>query len=157
MQVRDKRSGTKGLFELSQKVSRFLKNRKITFLINDRIDIAGAVGADGVHLGKGDFPVKLARRLLGKGAVIGKTAHTLQEALSAEKEGADYISIGPVFKTPFKKHLRPRGIRFVKTVSKKVHVPLFCIGGIKKTNMDILRGIGVDGVAMIRGLFHDAD
>ncbi|MFH1790675.1 MAG: thiamine phosphate synthase [Candidatus Omnitrophota bacterium] len=120
--------------------------------IDDRADTALACAADGVHLGKGDIPTALARRLLGRGPVIGRTVRGLREAKAAERDGADYVSIGPVFRTPYKKNIRPRGLAVVRGVVNGVRIPVVAIGGINTHNLKAVFKTGAAGAAMIRGI-----
>ncbi|MFH1231190.1 MAG: thiamine phosphate synthase, partial [Planctomycetota bacterium] len=110
----------------------------VIFIINNRIDIALLSQADGVHLGETDISIRDARRLLGADKIIGATSHSIKEALDAEKNGADYISVGPFFPSPTKPLLKPRGFDYIKDVAKKIHIPYIAIGGINKTNLPVL-------------------
>jgi len=131
-----------------------LKIRKITrgsgtlFIVNDRLDIALVSGADGLHLGQGDLPYHLARDILGKERLIGLSTHSVKEAIQAETYGADYIGLGPIFKTSTKPHLKPKGIALIKEVRKKVKIPIVAIGGINQENVEEVFSSGADGVAL---------
>ena len=111
------------------------------FIINDRIDIALAIDADGVHLGQNDIPTKIARELLGDERVIGRSTHSLENIKDAEKEGCDYIGIGPIFPSETKKGLHPIGIDSLIKGLNETHLPAFAIGGINSSNIDKLKHI----------------
>ncbi|UCH93242.1 MAG: thiamine phosphate synthase, partial [Candidatus Aminicenantes bacterium] len=130
--------------------------RKITgrygtlFIVNDFIDIALIVKADGVHLGQEDIPIAEARKIVPSGFVIGRSTHSLDQALEAEKQGADYIGSGPVFATPTKEDYIPIGVDTVKQVIDKVGIPVVAIGGLNLDNISELRKVGVRNFAMVR-------
>ena len=143
----------KPFFDISRRINRFVKNIKARSLviIDDRPDVAIRVNADGVHVGNGDMKISDVRRILGKKYIIGKTVRSLKKAILAQKQGADYISVGPIFKTPYKK-LKPLGPSILKRIVKAVSIPVVGIGGINKKNMNTVLETGVCGVCMIRGL-----
>jgi len=129
---------------------------RATFLINDQIDLALAVNADGVHLGQDDFPLWVARSVLKKDALIGVSTHTLSEAIDAEKEGADYIGFGPIFATDTKADAKaPVGVAAIKQVKEAVRIPLYAIGGIQLTDLPHIFSAGADGVAAISAFSSD--
>lgn len=126
--------------------------------INDRIDVALAVGADGVHLGRSGMPPEAARKIVDDGFMIGVSTHSLDEALSAQRGGADFITFGPVYETPSKvKYGKPLGIAALKHVVENVDIPVFGIGGINEKNMKTVLKTGVRGVAMISAILGAAD
>jgi thiamine-phosphate pyrophosphorylase len=119
-------------------------------MVNDRIDIALLSGADGVHLGKEDIPVKYARKLLGKNKIIGGTAHSIKEAVQREKEGADYIGFGHIYLTHSKiKTDKPKGTAYLKKIVQKIRIPVLAIGGINPANIKEVMKTGVHGAAVI--------
>lgn len=121
-----------------------------TLIINDRVDIALAVGADGVHLGAEDLPVEEARRIAGPGLLIGRSTHSLEEAAAAVDAGADYIGFGPIYATATKPPSHtPRGLAPLRTVRAQVQVPTVAIGGITEATAPAVRAAGADAVAMI--------
>jgi len=131
-----------------------LKLRKIcrdaTFLINDRLDLALRVGADGVHLGQDDLPVAMARRLLGESKIIGLTVHSIKEAKEAKREGADYIAVSPIYATKTKKDAgSPKGAALIKKIKKTVKLPVIAIGGIRLSNVREVIRSGADGLCAI--------
>lgn len=150
VQLRDKSGIGQGFFELARDCFPSFRERGIPFLINDRVDIAMAMGADGVYLGQEDFPIQEAKKLLGMEAIVGGTACTLEEALEVEKAGADYVSLGHIFPTQSKpKDYPPLGLETLRTVAGAIQVPLFCIGGIKSHNLASCIEAGACGIALI--------
>ena len=128
------------------------------FLINDRIDIALAVDADGVHLGQSDMPYQAARRLLGPEKIIGITVHSLAEALFAESLGADYLGVSPVFRTATKLDAgKPAGIALIEEIRSRVDIPLIAIGGINLSNAPDVILAGADGLCAISAVVATDD
>lgn len=131
---------------------------KALFLVNDYVDVALAVDADGVHLGEEDIHYTTARKQLGPKKIIGMTAHSITEALAAQEEGADYLGVGPVFATASKKNaLQPKGIRLLKQVMARTHLPIVAIGGINETNIHEVMDVGVRHIAMIEGIYKNGN
>ncbi len=151
IQLRDKNGTSEDIIKFSRKITLFLK-RRIPFIINDRVDLALACGADGVHLGQDDLPIALARRLMGKNAIIGVSCQTLQHAKFAFNCGADYIGFGSVFKTLTKPKRQPMNLRLLADVVSGIKIPVFAIGGINAHNILRLKGLGVDRVAVCRDI-----
>ena len=137
---------------IAQRLSRIVHRRKKMFIVNDRVDIACLSGADGVHLGAEDLEVKEARKLLGKKKIIGKTVHSKEEFRRFLSQKVDYLSIGPLFKTPTKPFLPPWNINLLKGLIKEVRKVLFAIGGIDLTNLSEVVNIGINNVAVCRGI-----
>lgn len=151
IQLRYKNCPTYKLVGIAKKIGALASKYGKTLLINDRIDVASATGAKGVHLGSGDFSLATTRRLLRAKSIVGKTAHTLSEARKADSEKADYVSAGPVFSTPLKRNLKEQGIGFVRKIKKNVSVPVFAIGGINRKNIgEILSKSAANGVCVAR-------
>lgn len=124
--------------------------KKITFIINDRVDVALAVGADGVHLGQDDMPYAQARKILGKHKIIGITVHNVHEAEEAHKLGAHYLGVSPIFKTTTKPDAgKPGGITLIREIRKKVPLPLVAIGGITLENAPLVIAAGADALCAI--------
>jgi len=128
----------KELLKQAIKLRKITRTHKVLFIINNRIDIALLSNADGVHLGETDCSVRDARRILGSDKIIGATSHSIKEALDAQRNGADYISVGPMFSSPTKPHLKPAGFSYLKEVAKKIHIPYVAIGGITASNLPVL-------------------
>lgn len=127
--------------------------QNITFIINDRVDIALVVEADGVHLGQDDMPVSLARKLL-KDKIIGLSTHNLEQAIAASKEEIDYLAIGPIYQTTTKKNaLPPLGPEIIQEIKKIISLPIIAIGGINEDNIEEV--IDADGVAIVSALLKE--
>ena len=150
VQLRYKNMPSYKLLGIAKKIAPLAKKYKKTLLINDRPDVALACGACGVHVGSGDISVKIMRVLLKPKSIVGKTVHSLKEAGKARREKVSYVSAGPVFATPLKANLRPRGVGFVKKIKKRVSVPVFAIGGINSRNAKTVLRSGADGVCVTR-------
>ena len=156
VQYRNKSGTTAELYKEAAELRRLCKN---TFLlINDRVDIALAVAADGVHLGHEDMPLKEARRLLGKKKIIGLTVHTVREAKEAQRLGADYLGISPVFATATKPDAGdPAGVVLIKKIKKAVSLPLVAIGGITLENASQVIAAGADAICAISAVVTKKD
>ena len=157
VQLREKNLETREWLDLAAALAKFCRKHRVFFLVNDRVDIAYGSGADGVHLGQDDFPVKLARKILGREKIIGKSTHSLEQARRSAKEDVDYIAVGPVFWTTTKKIDRPVGPGLVAQVRKFVKKPILAIGGIKPENAAEIRVAGATGVAVVSALMTSAD
>lgn len=148
VQYRDKQSSTKEMYEEALKLRRIC--RKAVFLINDRVDIALSVNADGVHLGQDDLSYGVARKLLGENKMIGVTVHSLKEAKEAQRLGADYVSISPIFATQTKLDAGfPKGIALIKDIRKHIRIPIVAIGGINLSNASKVIEAGADALCAI--------
>ena len=150
VQLRFHDLGDPRLYRAARKMSAIARKRGIPLLVNDRPDVALAIGASGVHLGKGDIPVKRARELLGEQAVIGRTIRQGDDPGSGELKDADYLAIGPVFRTPLKPRLKAVSRAALRELCGRVKVPLVAIGGITKDNVRELTRQGVRTVAFVR-------
>ena len=130
---------------------------KALFIINDRIDIALAVNADGVHLGQNDLSTEVARKLMGEECLIGKSAHSIEDIKNAKLEGCDYLGIGPINKSPTKPHLEPKGFEYIDEALKTTDLPCFAIGGIDKLDINKLRSKGVSRIAVVGAIMNAKD
>ena len=151
VQLRDKKGSTKEILDFCRKVLKITKHQ-IPFIVNDRADLAFFSGADGLHLGQEDLEYSLALRLLGKNKIIGVSCQTLDHALKAQAQGADYIGFGSVFQTQTKPDRQAMDLDFLKKVIKKVKIPIFPIGGISRGNIGQLIPLGVKRVAVCRDI-----
>ena len=150
VQLREKDLGARELFLLAEKVKRLCDSSQAALFVNDRVDVAVAVDADGVQLGSGSLPVDAARGLVGDKKLIGASTHSLREAEEAQRAGADFILFGPVYFTPTKAaYGNPQGLELLKEVVEKISLPVYAIGGIKAENIAEVKGTGVRGVALI--------
>jgi thiamine-phosphate pyrophosphorylase len=155
IQLREKDLGGKELFELAEKTRRLCNRYNARLFINDRIDVALAVEADGAQLGKTAIPIESARNLLGPQKLIGASVHALAEAKEAERSGADFILFGPVYFTPSKAaYGPPQGLTVVKEIVEKVSSPIYAIGGIKPQNIEETKRTGIRGVALISAILN---
>jgi len=152
IQLRDKAATRIEYYKYARQVAKICKKNKVTFIVNDHADICVAVDADGIHIGQEDLPVKVIRKILGPGKIIGVSTHSLRQAVDAQKNGADYISIGPVFETPSKPGWQGLGLKTVKAVLKKVNIPVVAIGGINEDNVKSVVDAGVKRAAVIRAV-----
>jgi thiamine-phosphate pyrophosphorylase len=158
IQLREKDLATRTLLDMAYRMRELTMKYNALFFINDRVDIAMCVRSDGVHLGQTSIPVHAVRELVGDKVLIGASTHSLDEALNAEKEGADFVTFGPVYHTPSKsKYGEPVGTEALKTVRKKITKPVFGIGGIKPGNVAEVMKAGADGIAVISGILGLSD
>lgn len=156
IQYREKTKTRREMHEAAKKLRNQTAGRGVTLIINDEIDLALAVGADGVHLGQDDLPIAIARTLLGREAIVGISTHNLAQAVRAESDGADYIGFGPIFKTSTKDSQNPPlGLEAVAETVKQVQIPLYPIGGIQFSDLPGLMAAGATGVAVISALAGD--
>lgn len=154
LQLREKAMTANKILSIGKKLKQLCAQYNTTFIINDRVDIAALIGADGVHLGQDDLDVKSAREILGKNAIVGISTHAPEQALKAVDDGADYIGVGPVFATPTKKGRIPVGLDYVKWVSENIKVPAFAIGGIDLDNCEKVLEAGLDRIAVVRAIIN---
>jgi len=157
VQLRDKKSGDQEFLELASKVHQITRKKKIPLIINDRVDVARLVDAEGVHLGEDDLPLKGARKILGSKKIIGASASDIKTAKIKEKEGADYIGLGPVFETGSKEIKKPLGVEILKEAKRSLKIPVFPIGGINLSNLDQIISTGTKRVAVISAIFMSED
>ncbi len=153
VQLREKDCSTRDFIEQALTIKDFLKDRAVPLIINDRVDVAQAVKADGVHLGQTDMALETAKKILGDSMIIGISAESLQDAIEAEKGGADYLGVSPVYATPTKTDTAPPlGLKGLREIRKAAKLPLVGIGGLTRENSgDIIRN-GADGVAVVSAI-----
>ena len=153
VQLRDKHASTREFLDEARRVREMLAGTNVPLIINDRLDVALAVGADGVHLGQNDLPVADARRLVGERLVIGVSAESVADAIRAEAEGADYIGVSPVFTTPTKMDTAPPlGLEGLRAIRRTVRLPLVAIGSIRHDNAAEVLRAGADGLAVVSAI-----
>ena len=143
--------------EKALKVKEICKNYGVLFIINDRLDIAQAVEADGVHLGQSDMPIEKAREILKDKFLIGATARNIEEAKKAELLGADYIGSGAIFGTSTKDNAKKLETEDLKKIVNSVKIPVFAIGGINTNNVSMLKNIGLQGICSVSGILSEKD
>lgn len=153
IQLREKDLPTKDIYSMACELRAITHDLNASLIINDRVDIVLAANADGVHLGWQSMPVNRVRGLIGFERRIGISAHTLQEALQAQDSGADYITYGPVFKTPSKEGiLEPTGTEAIRELKEKIKIPIIALGGINVDNAERVMASGADGIAVVSGI-----
>lgn len=158
IQFRQKEGSTREMIRLAEDMQALCKRAGVAFIVNDRVDVAIASRADGVHLGQDDFPIPLARKLLGDEALIGGSAGNLEEARKAFREGADYIGFGPVYPTSSKEDAGPAaGVGLLKQIVEGVSLPVVAIGGIGRDNAPAVLRAGAHGFAVISAVCCQAD
>lgn len=150
IQFRDKTMPTGEMIETAKELKKICSKAGVLFIVNDRVDVALVSGADGVHLGKDDIPVKEARKILGRNKIVGNTAHNLKEAKEAQKNGADYIGFGHIYLTASKlKKTPPVGVEQLRKVVCRIKIPVLAIGGIGQDNISEVMKSGAHGAAVI--------
>ncbi len=157
VQLREKNCTSREFYELALSVKNITDYYGVPLIINDRLDIAAAVNADGVHLGQKDLPANIARAVLGESKIIGVSANNLEAALKAENDGADYLGVGAVFATGTKKDTKPVSTESLKEICSQVKIPVVAIGGIKRDNITLLNSTGISGVAVISSVIGKPD
>ncbi|GAB4417107.1 MAG: thiamine phosphate synthase [Thermodesulfovibrionales bacterium] len=158
VQLREKDLGTRELLDMAYPMRELTKRYNAKLFINDRVDVAAAVGADGVHLGKGSMPASAAKKVSKGRLTVGVSTHSISEALEAEEEGADFITFGPIYQTPSKlKYGEPVGINALKIVRSRVSIPIMAIGGINIDRTREVMASGADGVAVISAILSAED
>lgn len=154
LQLRAKKLMTTQVASLAEKIAPICRQAGIPFLLNDHPNLVEACGADGVHVGQDDLSIADARAMAGPHAIVGKSTHSLAQAISAEREGADYIGFGPLFATPTKPDYPAVGLDHLREVQSAVSVPVFCIGGIKLSNLPVVLTAGAQRVVIVSGLLQ---
>jgi thiamine-phosphate pyrophosphorylase len=158
VQLREKDLPVRELLALAQELRTITREFGAKLFVNDHIDVAVAVGADGVHLGHQSMPVDAARRIVGSSMLIGASTHSVQEAKDAEAGGADFVTYGPIFETPSKaQYGAPLGKSTIREVKYPINIPLFALGGIKSANVLQVLAAGADGVALISSVLAADD
>lgn len=157
LQLREKDLNYASFLQLAREIRNITDKYKIPYVINDNIEVAMACGADGVHVGQSDMDAKDVRRIIGQDKILGVSAQTVEQAVLAEKNGADYIGVGTVFPTSTK--LDAEGVSFetLKEICKAVSIPVVAIGGINKDNAMKLAGSSIDGIAVVSAIFAQED
>ena len=155
IQLREKDLSEEAFLDEARSIKELCGRYGVPFLINDSVEIAAAVDADGVHVGQSDMEAGDVRRRLGEGKIIGVSAQTVEQALLAEKHGADYLGVGAVFHTGTKKDASDVSGQTLKDICAAVHIPVVAIGGITAENMKHLAGSGICGVAVVSAIFAE--
>ena len=157
VQYREKNKSTKDMIEEAEQLKKMCDGRAV-FLVDDKVDVALAVDADGLHIGQEDTPFETARRFLGKDKIIGLTVHNLEEAIEAEKLGVDYVGLAPIFETDTKEDAsEPCGPEMIEKVRKEVSLPIVAVGGIDKDNVKNVIKAGADSAVSINAVLCSDD
>ncbi len=154
VQYRDKDDDDNRRLAIAEQLCQLCHQYGALFIVNDRVDLAIAVDADGVHLGQQDIPIGLARELLGLGKIIGRSTTNPDEMAAAIAEGADYIGVGPVYATPTKPDKKPAGLEYLKYAAANCPIPWYAIGGIDISNLHEVLGTGATRVAVVRAIMQ---
>ncbi len=157
IQLREKERTTREYIALAQKVHELAKRFGVPLIIDDRIDVALAAKTEGVHLGQSDMPIKTAREILGDDFIIGATAKTVEQALEAYEQGADYLGVGAIYPTTTKVKTVLTSTEMLDSICKAVSIPVNAIGGLNKDNIDVLKGIGIKGVCAVSAIMKAPD
>ena len=152
LQLREKEPDTRRYISLAEKVHDITKKYNVPLIIDDRIDVAMAIGAEGVHLGQSDMPINIARRILGDKFIIGATTKTVPQALEAYGQGADYLGVGAIYPTTTKVKTVLTSTETLDAICKAVPIPVNAIGGLNKGNIDILRGNPISGICVVSAI-----
>ncbi len=157
VQLREKHLDHDAFLREAQRFVALCREKGVVSIINDAVDIAAAVGADGVHVGQSDLAAGRAREVLGPDKLIGVSAHSVEEALAAQAAGADYLGVGAAFVTGTKADAAPISRDTIRAITAAVDIPVVAIGGISRDNITELAGCGLDGVAVVSALFAQKD
>jgi thiamine-phosphate pyrophosphorylase len=153
VQLREKECSTLDFIGQALAIKDFLKSSGVPLIINDRVDVALAIEADGVHLGQTDMPLDIAKKILGDSMIIGISAESLEDALEAEKGGADYLGVSPIYATPTKTDTAPAlGLEGLRAIREAVRLPLVGIGGLNRKNSAAVIQNGANGVAVVSAI-----
>ena len=157
MQLREKEKSTREYIELAQKVHNITQKYNVPLIIDDRVDVALAVDAEGVHVGQSDMPVNLARKLMGENKIVGATTKTVEQAKEAFEQGADYLGVGAIYPTTTKVKTVLTSTNTLKDICEAVPIPVNAIGGLNKDNIDVLEGISISGICVVSAIMKADD
>ena len=157
IQLREKDRTTREYLSLAEKVHEITQKYGIPLIIDDRVDIALAVNAEGVHVGQSDMPVQLARKLMGKVKIVGATAKTVSQAFEAYKQGADYLGVGAIYPTTTKVKTVLTSVDTLKDIVNAVPIKVNAIGGLNKNNLLVLKGSGIAGICVVSAIMKADD
>lgn len=154
VQLREKKAETLDFYNLALKVKEITQKYNVPLIINDRIDIALAIDAEGVHIGQSDMPAQIARLLIGKDKILGVSAANIKEAKKAQRDSADYIGVGAVYPTNTKDDATSVSKKELKEIVKSVDIPAVAIGGITRENAHELNDCGIDGISVVSAIMN---
>lgn len=152
LQLREKEKTTREYIELAQKVHNITRKYNVPLIIDDRVDVALAINAEGVHVGQSDMPVFVARKLMGENKIVGATAKTVPQAKEAFKQGADYLGVGAIYPTTTKVKTVLTSTDTLKDICNAVPIPVNAIGGLNRDNIDVLKGIAIAGICVVSAI-----
>lgn len=157
LQIREKEKTTREYLSLARKVHELTRKYNVPLIIDDRMDIAMAIDAEGVHLGQSDMPIDLARKILGADKIIGATAKTVPQALEAWQQGADYLGVGAIYPTTTKVKTVLTSTNTLRDICDAVPIPANAIGGLNQDNIDVLAGIPIAGICVVSAIMKAED
>ncbi|MBR2473036.1 MAG: thiamine phosphate synthase [Clostridia bacterium] len=157
VQIREKNKTTREYIELAADVHKLTQKYNVPLIIDDRIDVALAIGAEGVHLGQTDMPIDIARSILGNGVIIGATTKTVEQAKEAQAKGADYLGVGAIYPTTTKVQTVLTPVSTLKDICKAVDIPVNAIGGLNKDNVYVLENTGISGLCVVSAIMKAQD
>ena len=157
LQLREKEKSTREYIELAEKVHAIAKRYNVPLIIDDRVDVALAIDAEGVHVGASDMPVATARKLMGKDKIVGATAKTVPWAMEACEQGADYLGVGAIFPTTTKVKTVLTSVDTLRDICNTVPLPANAIGGLNKDNIEVLKGVPIAGVCVVTAIMKAED
>lgn len=157
LQIREKERSTREYIHLAAQVHELAKRYNVPLLVDDRVDVALAVDAEGVHVGQTDMPVDMARRLLGPDKIVGATAKTVPQALEAWQQGADYLGVGAIYPTTTKVVTVITSTETLADICAAVPIPVNAIGGLNRDNLGVLKGTGIRGICVVSAIMKAAD
>lgn len=157
VQLREKEWTTRQILPLAERLRQRAQEAAVTFIVNDRLDLALAIGADGLHVGQDDLPAPAARKLLPAGMILGVSTHSAAQARQAQADGADYVAVGSIYQTFTKENFELAGLELIRAVRPLIQKPLVAIGGITPDNVEKVIRAGADGVAVISSVLGAPD
>ncbi|MDP4120424.1 MAG: thiamine phosphate synthase [Bacillota bacterium] len=157
VQLREKDCTSLEFYQLALRVKEITERYNVPLIINDRVDIALAVNADGVHVGQSDLPAFVVRKIIGNDKILGVSASSYEEALKAQKDNADYIGVGAMYSTLTKTDAKTVSIDELKKIRKAINIPIVVIGGINKDTISNFKGMGIDGIAVVSAVVAQKD
>ncbi|MCR5671022.1 MAG: thiamine phosphate synthase [Butyrivibrio sp.] len=157
LQIREKEKTTREYMELATRVHEITKRYKVPLIVDDRVDVAMAVGAEGVHLGQSDMPVDVARKIVGDSMIIGATTKTVSQALEAYRQGADYLGVGAIYPTTTKVKTVLTSVDTLRDICCAVPIPVNAIGGLNKDNINVLKGVPIAGICVVSAIMKADD
>jgi len=157
VQLREKSLSTLDFYNIAVEIKKVTDKYNVPLIINDRVDIALSIDAAGIHVGQGDMPAEVTRKLVGCNKVLGVSVSTVEEAKKAEADGADYIGVGAMFPTTTKDDAKAVSINTLKEIKEKVNIPVVAIGGINFENAALLKPANIDGIAVVSEILGKED